>query len=305
MKYEIISSNYQTCRLFAFTDDVSGDVVIPETVTYRNHAFTPVEISGMLILKDSSIKSLSIPSCVSSISTGAISLTSLEKVSINSDFNNNFILHSSVDELVIGSNVNKFGSDLSLIEVGKITLSDGETTFTSPLSSNSITEVYLGRNVSATTFSAVPNVETVTCSENLKSIANGAFKQNTAIKTVVSRRTVPPITEDLFSEDTYFSGVLYVPQEAVSAYSTAPGWKGFFDIQAIDESAGVIDSVVYGDSKVGVDNGTICVSDAAHVRIVSLNGTTVYDGRGESLINVAPGIYVVIVDNVATKVAVR
>jgi hypothetical protein len=56
---------------------------------------------------------------------------------------------------------------------------------------------------------------------------------------------------------------------------------------------------------ISVDNGAISVSGDSQVRIVALNGTTVYSGRGEARVNVTPGIYVVIVGNKALKVAVR
>jgi hypothetical protein len=54
-----------------------------------------------------------------------------------------------------------------------------------------------------------------------------------------------------------------------------------------------------------VDGGAICVDGDADVRVVSMSGTTVYSGRGETRINVTPGIYVVVINNTATKVAVK
>jgi hypothetical protein len=36
-----------------------------------------------------------------------------------------------------------------------------------------------------------------------------------------------------------------------------------------------------------------------------MNGVTVYSGRGDCRADVAPGIYVVIADNVTTKLAVK
>jgi hypothetical protein len=41
------------------------------------------------------------------------------------------------------------------------------------------------------------------------------------------------------------------------------------------------------------------------VRIVTMNGTTIYSGHGETRVDVAPGLYIVITDSTATKLAVK
>jgi hypothetical protein len=56
---------------------------------------------------------------------------------------------------------------------------------------------------------------------------------------------------------------------------------------------------------ISVENGVIRVSGDADVRVVSMNGTIVYSGRGETDINVTPGVYIVIINNTPTKVAVK
>jgi hypothetical protein len=98
---------------------------------------------------------------------------------------------------------------------------------------------------------------------------------------------------------------LYVPRESISAYQNAPGWKNFWEIHSLDSYSGVDEAVAAEAAKVSVDGGAICVSGAAEVRIVAMNGVTVYSGRGDCRADVAPGIYVVIADNVTTKLAVK
>jgi hypothetical protein len=100
--------------------------------------------------------------------------------------------------------------------------------------------------------------------------------------------------------------VLYVPDASIEAYQAAAGWKNFWEIKPLSEYSGVEGVVVDEDIEtISVDNGAISVSGDSQVRIVALNGTTVYSGRGEARVNVTPGIYVVIVGNTAHKVAVR
>jgi hypothetical protein len=165
------------------------------------------------------------------------------------------------------------------------------------------TKAYFGRQMS---FAAVPctALETVEFGENVTSIEAGAFKDGSAIRTVISHNPVPPTTEDPFDNATYLEGELYVPALSIDAYAAADGWKNFWEIKAIDESNGI--ATVEADSKaeVRVENGAICVSGDAPVRIVTLGGVTIYSGQGACNVNVDKGMYIVVVGDKASKVAV-
>jgi hypothetical protein len=166
------------------------------------------------------------------------------------------------------------------------------------------TKAYFGRQMS---FAAVPctALETVEFGENVTSIEAGAFKDGSAIRTVISHNPVPPTTEDPFNDTTYPEGELYVPALSIDAYAAADGWKNFWEIKAIDESNGI--ATVEADSKaeVRVENGAICVSGDTNVRIVSVSGNTIYSGCSATRVSVASGIYIVVTGNTATKVAVK
>jgi hypothetical protein len=166
------------------------------------------------------------------------------------------------------------------------------------------TEVYFGRQMD---FTKVPRtaLETVEFGHYIDELPNGAFKECDLIRTVISRNPVPPTTDDTFSNSTYLDGVLYVPEGSIAAYEEAPGWKNFWEIHSLDSYSGVDEAVAADKAQVSVDGGAICVSGAAEVRIVAMNGVTVYSGRGDCRMDVAPGIYVVIADNVTTKLAVK
>jgi hypothetical protein len=167
------------------------------------------------------------------------------------------------------------------------------------------TKVYFGRQMN---FTLVPctALETVEFGENVASIKVSAFKDGSAIRTVISHNPVPPTTGgDPFDDTTYLKGELYVPKASIEAYQIAAGWKKFSGIKPLSEHNGVDEIVVdNGNDAISVENGTICVNGDTDVRIVTMNGTTVYSGRGEARVNVAPGIYVVIIGNTAHKVAV-
>jgi hypothetical protein len=186
-------------------------------------------------------------------------------------------------------------------EDGESELTLEQTTFAGPTPK----EVYFGRQMDFTRVSWW-DLQIVEFGANVTSISTGAFKSATALGSVTSRNTVPPTTDDTFSDNTYSVGTLYVPASAIEAYKAAPGWKDFVAIKAIEGTVSGISGVGSdGDAQVSVANGAICIDGDAHVRIISMNGTTIYNGRGNISVNVAPGIYIVVTGTKTTKIAVQ
>jgi hypothetical protein len=508
LKYEIIDVNDCTCRLYGIDESVEGNVVIPSTVTYREREFTPIEISGVLIKGETPITSLSIPSNISTLTSGCVLDASLAKLTVNTAITNNITVRASIDELVIAPSATEFSNDLNSNTIAKLTIEDGETSLTTTQFKGVIKELYLGRNVSENTFAGltslekvsisdkatsieqstfsgcssmselniaeseteltigssafsnvkptkvylgrnissaiftgdtnlsdltigdkvtainnsefngctslselrlpnsvtsigssafndcsahtaltipssvtsigssafngcstltaltIPNsvttigndafggctgiaelkfedgerkltlgddafkdvtlkeiyfgrqmnfanapvsaLETVEFGENVTSIETGAFKDAQSLISVTSRNTVPPTTENPFNDDTYLDGTLYVLATAIETYKAAAGWKNFWTVKAIDGiSSGVSEIGDNSNALFSVENGVIRVSGDADVRVVSMNGTIIYSGRGETGINVTPGVYIVIINNTPTKVAVK
>jgi hypothetical protein len=393
----------------------------------------------VLVDGETSVKSLSISNNSSAgIPAGIIRNASLEKLTINAPITTNYIYESNIDELVIPSTVTEVSANLSTNNIGKITIEDSETALTTTQFKCDTKEVYLGRNVSSSTFKDMTSLEKVTISdkvtsisnsafrgctnlteltipnsvtsisysafygctgltevtipnsiteisystfygctgltevtipnsiteigdyafeyckgitkltfkdgdselsigseafrfdtptdvyfgrqmdftavpcsamvdfgENVTSIANGAFKDDTAIRTVVSRNATPPTTDDTFCNETYLDGVLYVPAESIEAYQTAAGWKNFWEIKSLGDFSSIdeiaVDNIL---ETITISNGAINICTDGNVRIVAMNGTTVYSGRGDCSVNVAKGIYIVIVNGKSHKVAV-
>ncbi len=395
--YEIISINDLSCRLYAIDESITGEnVVIPETVEYKNRSFAPIEINGVLIKGNSSVKTVSIPSCAVTISEGIIFNSSIEKLSINAPITSNLLYSSSVVELVISPSTTRFDSDLSSNSICNITIEDCESELiTNQIKCNATEKVYLGRNVSSYAFAdmtsldevefsekvtlidsnqfsgctgltwlsipssvdeiknyafkgctgvsklifedgvdsvkiypgtfdcAVPKeayfgrqmnfasvpcgaLETVEFGEDVISIDNGAFKDGSIIHTVISHNTIAPETDDTFSNETYLYGVLYVPEASIKEYQEATGWKNFWDVKPLDDSNGV-DNIEVDDEpeSIIVRDGAICVCGNGFVKIVAINGVTVYSGYGDARVNVAPGVYIVTLGNKAHKIVIR
>jgi hypothetical protein len=80
-----------------------------------------------------------------------------------------------------------------------------------------------------------------------------------------------------------------VPATSIDTYKTAAGWKNFWAIVEIADS-GIAEVNSEDPAMVSVVGGAICVYGDTDVRIVSMTGSTVYSGRGETRINVTLGI---------------
>jgi hypothetical protein len=215
---------------------------------------------------------------------------------------------TGLTEVTIPNSVTSIGNSAfyDCAGIAKLTFEDGARDLSigdNAFSSVKPTEVYWGRPMD---FQKITTWElkTVTFGENITSIATNVFRSGSAIRTVVSRNTTPPTTDDIFCDDTYQDGVLYVPATSVEAYQAASGWKNFRQIKPLSEYSGV-DDIGDHEDVIAVENGAISLESDSPVRIVAINGRMVYSGRGKARVHVTPGVYIVIVGNTAHKIVVR
>jgi hypothetical protein len=307
LKYDIISINDLTCRLYKISDEKSGDIVVPQTVTYKNREFSVRSIDGIIAKHRTDINSIEIPSSMT-ISSALLVNSSINKLSLGSNINNKIGYLSNIDEVFIKPEVSEFNFDnLSTANINKLTIEDSEAELSVKKSSDydKQTELYFGRPMDFTKVS-FPAVETISFGTYITSINNGAFKNDTAIRTVISNNPVPPTTDDTFSNEAYLDGVLYVPESSINDYAAAPGWKNFWDIKSLDDYSGV-GAVHVNDNNTSysVSNGALHIVGDAPVRVVAVNGAVVYSGKGDSDINLNKGMYIVVIGDKASKIVVR
>jgi hypothetical protein len=192
--------------------------------------------------------------------------------------------------------------------IAKLTFEDGEGNMTigsrDAFRNVRPTEVYFGRQMDFSKVSCSA-METVEFGKYVSSIADGAFKDGTNIRTVNVYNTVPPTTDDTFSNDTYLDGVLYVPESAINDYAAAPGWKNFWEIKALDNYDAVNGVYTDNSTSFSVSDGVLHIVGDAPVRVVGINGAVVYSGKGDNDINLNKGMYIVVIGDKASKIVVR
>lgn len=278
-------------------------IVIPRSVTHLDEA---------LFSHCTGLKSVSIPNTVTVIGPGVFcrckSLTSVDIPNSVTELGDGAFVYSGIETISIPGSVT-FMDDGALQECDSLKVvrfedSDVAVEFgPSPLLGSTPEEFYFGRQVDCSTID-FSKTKIVAFGEKITSIADSAFVSGTAIRTVKSSNPVPPETNDTFSSETYTDGTLYVPETSIDAYATAPGWKEFKNIKALDTttSASVINRQ---DTTFSVSNGTLHISGDAAVRVMAMNGAVVYSGNGTRDINLNKGLYIVTINNIASKVIIR
>jgi hypothetical protein len=218
LKYEIVSLNEQTCRLYSIDEAVVGEhVAIPESIEYMNQKFTPIEIKGTLVNGESSIKTLTIPSSVTTISEGMIFNASLEKLTIDASITSDLLGISSIDEFVITPSVTKFGIELPSNSIGTIIIEYSETPLTTSTFTCETTSLYLGRNVSANTFKGMTALKNVTFSDKLTNIANADFSDCSGLTSLSIPNSITTIGDDAFSGCTGITQLTFEDGDSILA----------------------------------------------------------------------------------------
>lgn len=151
------------------------------------------------------------------------------------------------------------------------------------------------------------NVNLLKIGKNCKRIEKLAFYKNGIIPEIMCEAVVPPgISEYTFSNAIYMHAVLYVPKESLEAYSSAEGWKLFWNIKTLDQS-GVEDVPVENKYPIQVQDGELVIQgvESSSVMVFTPAGKVVYnvsDYKGNP-IRLGSGIYIIKIDGTSHKIS--
>ncbi len=254
-----------------FRGNYSGNVAIPEEVTYMNRTRKVTSIGNSAFEDCSYLTSIAIPNSVTSIGQCAFrfcsGLTSITiPNSVTSIGGYAFYYCSGLTSVTIPNSVPSIGdhafagcSSLTSVTIPNSVTSIGDGTFynctslTSVTIPNSVTSI--GDNAfsgcSGLTSIAIPNSVTgigvsafrecygltsVTIPNSVTYIENRAFEGAdipTIISLIENPFTIRGKTSDLrtFSQNTFLNATLYVPKGTIDKYKATDGWKDFLFIE--------------------------------------------------------------------------
>lgn len=204
-----------------------------------------------------------------------------------------------------------------------------------------IEKLYIGRNLSDTPrytisgdggvdyylitsydapYSNLPNLKELIIGENVSTVGPveafinevglavtpGAFKKCSSLKAVTVKTSTPPTGAE-FSNIAYSNATLIVPDNTVSLFQVADGWKEFINI--VDETSAGIDPITIANNcplSISLDG---IIYDGEHdisILICGIDGKCQYSGNvspGQS-ITLSKGIYIVTLDSKSMKVKI-
>lgn len=313
------------------------NVIIPEYVTSQGVSYRVVEIENNAFQNDDIIEYLNIPNSVNKIGNNAFACCSNLQHLIIDDSKEPLELGYSSLNIKIADNYSTpefsyYGvpvksklmylkglfcdTPLKNIYIGR-TLSYKRFDYEFEPSSS----IYLVDRLFTSPFADLKSLEKIEIGENTLSLCSTPIynPQNNAIYwpvatfvgcekilAVQTHAEVPP-TDVRFSESTYNTAILSVPDNTIDLYRNSDGWKDF--IKIIDESsAGICTTLMDNTDLLTIaPNGIVFIGDTlAMMSIYTIDGRLIYESiihQGDS-VSLKSGLYIIKVNDKSYKMRI-
>lgn len=256
--YYNLDSNTKIASV-ADNSSASGDIVIPEKVSYSNVEYTVTNLGDECFDSCRELKSIRIPNTVTRIGRQAFyGCESLEKIEIPNSVNyigiQAFSYCLSLESIIIPSSVTQIQGLLfsQSNNIRSIEVAQNNKVYDSRDNCNAIIETATNTLISACSYSTIPSSVTTIkslafyCCDYLASIdipnsvttiENSAFSDCARLTQITCRANVPPTIGDRTFAYVDKSIPVYVPASSIEAYKAARYWSEFTNFQAIAEPA--------------------------------------------------------------------
>ena len=207
----------------------SGDIVIPESITFGNSKYSVTSIEWYAFERCSSLTSVTIPNSVTGIGRKA------------------FQFCSSLTSVTIPNSVTYIGdfafdgcSGLTSVTIPNSVTSIGNGAFQNCRSLTSVTIPNSVTSIGDWAFQSCTGLTSVTIPNSVTSIGQSAFAYCRNIENVYCyAEEVPSAGSSVFYDSNINNATLHVPASAIEAYKTTEPWSDFGTIKAIEETVGV------------------------------------------------------------------